>query len=83
MGCGCQGTSPTLLPRGGTRAAAAAPSTGTYWEVTYPNSVVVPFSMQWQAHQAAALSGGTIRTVRAGQPDTPDGASERPPSDPG
>lgn len=72
MGCNCGGGG----GGGGVAAAWAAPvaaTPGRKFEVTYPNSVVVRFDQEWQAAQATALSGGTMKIIEAGG-DTPDGA---------
>lgn len=44
-------------------STAAADSEPGEWRVTYPNGVIVPFPMEWQARQAVALSGGSMEFV--------------------
>lgn len=50
------------------------------WRVTYPNGAVLEFEHEWQAAQAAAISGGLVERLdpptRPGEPDTPASANE-------
>lgn len=57
-------------------AVAAPGSTAPLYEVTYPNAVVVTFPQKWQAAQATALSGGTMKVLQptpGSETDTPGG----------
>ncbi|WP_367139603.1 hypothetical protein [Saccharothrix sp. HUAS TT1] len=41
----------------------ATPPSGTRFEVTYPNGAHAEFDYEWQAAQAQAISGGTVRPL--------------------
>ena len=53
----------TALTGAATTFAATSGDTATKYEVTYPNGAVVVFDHEWQAVQAQALSGGSLRKV--------------------
>lgn len=63
IGCNCGGKRPAQ-PGALTGVAGQPPApANTQYEVTYPNGAVVVFNHEWQAHQALALSGGSLRTL--------------------
>jgi hypothetical protein len=83
MACNCGGGAAYPIPASTAIAVGAAVLPAAQaWDVTFPNGTTMRYYQQWKAHQAQALSGGTIREVGPddnpgadtgdGQGDTPD-----------
>lgn len=81
MACNCGGGAAYPVPTSAAIAAGGAVMPAVKaWDVTFPNGTPMRYYQQWKAHQAQALSGGTIREVNLND-DQGDGPGDTP--DPG